>query len=636
MKRNQKSNLNYNRDSNKPKWRIFISGISVLLLFVLVGYKALSLQVLDRDKSFKIAKKQHVSSLNLLPKRGNVLDTNKKYLATSIDTQSIYINPREIKNKEEFAKKISNITSQSYRELLNIVSSNKSFYWLERLASDEKVENIKKLDLKGVGFIQEPKRVYPNSHLLGQVLGFTNIDSKGIEGIEYFFDGILAGQPRKITLKRDARGKKILHSPVDIEETTRGFDIVLTIDSQIQHIVEKELKAGIDKMDGESGMAIVMDPNTGGILSMASYPFFDPNNFSKYAEKVRRNLPVWYSFEPGSTLKIFLIAAALEEKLASINTTYNCENGKRKVGPKVIRDTHPHGVLTVAETMEVSSNICASKIGETIGKKDLYDYLTKFGFGKKIGVDLPGEPNGSLLKANKWGPVELATISFGQGISVTAVQLASALSAIANGGYLMKPYIVKKIINPKGKVIKNNRPEIITKVISYDTSVQVANILEGVVENGTGKKAQIPGYRVGGKTGTAQIPNPNGGGYYKDKYMSSFVGLAPVDDPKLVVVVIVNNPKESTYGGTVAAPIFKSISEKVLFNMGVETRQEFTGNQLMPNFEGKSTRDILRWAQDAGVEIKLNGSGYVIDQFPIPGETIEKGTICSFKLKQKI
>jgi len=636
VKKQNKLHLQYNRDSTKPKWRIYFSTFIVFLLFISVSYKALSLQVLDRDKSFKIAKKQHSSSLTLLPKRGNILDTKGTYLATSIDTTSIYINPRLIKDPKLFATLVSKNTKYPYKKLLSHAFSNKSFIWLDRLANPEVVKKLKELEIKGIGFLQEPKRVYPNDYMFGQVLGFTDIDSKGIEGIEYYLEGILAGKPQKINLKRDARGKQIMYSPVDIEEKTRGFDVELTIDSQIQHIVEKELRTGVEKMGGDAGMALLMEPNTGEILAMASYPFFNPNRFKEFPSKTRRNLPVWYTFEPGSTLKIFLAAAVIEENLANSNTKYDCENGKRKVGPKVIRDSHPHGVLTVAEVIEVSSNICASKIGETIGKKGLHKYLKDFGFGNKLGIDLPGEHRGSLLKTSKWGPVELATISFGQGISVTALQLASSLSSIANGGYLMKPYIVKKITTPSGNIVTNNKPEIIKRVVSYDTALQVSSILEGVVNNGTGKKARISGYSVAGKTGTAQIPNPDTGGYFNDKYMASFVGFAPVNDPKITLIIVVENPRKSYYGGTVSAPIFKSITEKVLFYLNTPTRSGFTGTKLMPNFKGKSTRDILRWADDNKVDVKFNGSGFSTIQTPNAGEIINEDTICSFELRQDI
>ena len=636
IKKQNRLQSQYNRDSKKPKWKIYTSAFIVFLLFLSVGYKALTLQVTNRDKSFKIAKRQHSGSLNLLPKRGNILDRNNRYLATSVDNESIYINPRQIKDPKKFSKTLSEITGFKYKEILSLAVSNKSFVWLSRLAKKDLVEKLKGMEIEGVGFVQEPRRVYPNGHLLGQVLGFTNIDSKGIEGVEYYLNGVLAGKPREIKLKRDARGKQILYTPVDIEESTRGFNIELTVDSQIQHIVEKELNMGIKKMGAESGMAVVMEPDTGEILAMASYPFFNPNRFSEFPESTRRNLPLWYLFEPGSTLKIFLLAAALEEDIVNPNSKYDCENGKRKVGPKVIKDVHPHGVLTVTEAMEVSSNICASKIGENVGKKSLHGYLKQFGFGNKLGVDLPGEPAGLLTNNKKWGPVELATISFGQGISVTSLQLATALSAIANGGYLMKPYIVKRISTSKGTTVEHKKPEVLKRVVSYETASQVGSILQGVVDNGTGKNAKIAGYKIAGKTGTAQIPNSESGGYYKDKYMASFIGFGPVDDPKITVVVVVNNPRESIYGGSVAAPIFKSITEKVLFYLGTPTSNDFTGTKLMPNLKGKSTRDILRWAEETGVEVKFNGSGFVVTQTPEAGETIGKDTVCSFDLRQDI
>ncbi|MGI9533868.1 MAG: peptidoglycan D,D-transpeptidase FtsI family protein, partial [Thermodesulfobacteriota bacterium] len=422
IKKQNRLKSQYNRDSEKPKWKIFTSAFIVFLLFLGVGYKALTLQVTNRDKSFKIAIKQHSGSLNLLPKRGNILDRHNRYLATSVNNDSIFINPRQIKEPKKFSKQVSENTNFKYKQLLAHAVSNKSFLWLKRLADKGLVDKLKEMDIEGIGFIQEPKRVYPNGHLLGQVLGFTNIDSKGIDGIEYYLNGVLVGKPREIKIKKDARGKQMLYTPVDIEESTRGFDIELTIDSKIQHIVEKELSIGIKKMGAESGMALVMQPDSGEILAMASYPFFNPNRINEFPENSRRNLPLWYLFEPGSTLKIFLVAAALEENIVNPNSKYDCENGKRKVGPKVIKDVHPYGVLTVSEVIEVSSNICASKIGENIGKKSFHNYLKDFGFGEKLGVDMPGEPAGILLNNNKWGPVELATISFGQGISVSSLQ----------------------------------------------------------------------------------------------------------------------------------------------------------------------------------------------------------------------
>jgi cell division protein FtsI (penicillin-binding protein 3) len=290
----------------------------------------------------------------------------------------------------------------------------------------------------------------------------------------------------------------------------------------------------------------------------------------------------------------------------------------------------------VAQIVELSSNICASKIAESLGKDRFHSYLKSFGFGEKTEIDLPGESTGRLASSKKWGPVELATLSFGQGISVTAIQLASALSAIANGGYLIKPHTVKEIISPDGRVIQRNEPEIIGRVISYDTAETIKRILEGAVEKGTGKQASTPGYQVAGKTGTAQIPNPETRGYYSNRYLSSFIGFAPVDDPKITLVIVVENPKTSTYGGVVAAPIFRAITEKVLFYMGVPPQKGFVEAKIMPNLRGMSARDILRWAEKEGVKVKLTGSGYVNDQKPRAGERIKEGTVCSVELKQMI
>jgi len=635
-KRNRNQSYQYKKGSKTGKWKIYISAFIIFFSFTTIIYKAFTLQVADRNKSLKIAEKQHFGSFNLLPRRGNILDRNNRYLATNVDTDSVYINPKQIKDPKFFAKKISTNTNFEYKEILALVSSNKSFVWLKRLADEKLVKKLKDLNIEGIGFLKEPKRVYPNEYLLGQVLGFTNIDSKGIEGIEYSMNNVLSGSPQKIRFKKDAKGRQILRTPADLKSSSRGYEIQLTIDSTIQHIVEKELKTGIIKSEAESGMAIAMNPNTGEILAMASYPFFNPNRFAEFPEKYRRNFSIWQMFEPGSTLKVFLVAAALEEGIVESSSTYDCENGKRKIGANIIRDAHPHEVLTVSETIQVSSNICASKIGENVGKANLYSYLRDFGFGKLLGVDLPGESPGILANSRKWGPLELATISFGQGISITSLQLATAMSSIANGGYLMKPYIVKQINSSDGITVKQKRPEAIKKVISYETAMQATSILQSVVESGSGKNAKIDGYKVAGKTGTAQIPDLETGGYYKNKYIASFAGFAPAYEPEITLVVVVHNPKKSIYGGSVAAPIFRSITEKTLFHLEVPADNDFTGEKLMPDLVGKSKRDILKWANQTGVEVKFNGIGFAVSQSPRTGQTIKSDTICSFTLSQDI
>jgi cell division protein FtsI (penicillin-binding protein 3) len=642
MKPKKKSSkrISLGRNLGRPRWKVSIVGGLVLLLFLMVCLKALDLQVLDRERAFTIARKQHQGSSTLLPRRGKILDMNKKELAVNVEVKSVFVNPYAVKNREELAKTLSSKLDIPEKTLERKLSSKSSFVWLDRLVAPEITSELEAMNLDGVGFIEEPKRVYPNGHLMGQVLGFTNIDSNGIEGLEYRYDGLLIGKPGKITLKKDALGRKIVSNPDIVaefdEEKTAGHDIILTVDSQIQHIVERELKDGVDEMGAEQGMAVLLNPETGEVLAMASYPFIDPNKYSDFPIENRRDLPIWYTFEPGSTMKAFLASGALEAKVVTPDTKFNCENGRRKVGAKIIRDVHPYGTISFADVIRVSSNIGASKIGELLGKEKYYSYLKKFGFGDKTGIGLPGESSGRLSNPKSWGKIELATISFGQGVSVTALQLATALSAIANGGYLMKPYIIKEILGPDGTVVRENKPEVKSRVISYDTAQEMTHILEMVVEDGTGKKAAIPGYKVAGKTGTAQIPDPATGGYYSNRFVASFIGFAPADDPKLTLVVIVVAPKKMKYGGSVSGPIFKRIAEKVLFHMGVAPKKELVGARLMPDLSGKSVRDILKWSEKEGVKVKVKGSGYVTGQNPLPGDTIKEGMVCSIELKQNI
>jgi cell division protein FtsI (penicillin-binding protein 3) len=636
MRKKNSKRISLGKDLTKPTWKISIIGTLILSLFALVSVKALDLQILSRERAVNLAKKQHEKSYTLLPKRGRIYDINKKELAINIDTQSIYVNAKDIRDPEVFSKKLSGYLNLPQNAILDKINTKKSFVWIKRLVEPNIIAKIKSDSFKELGFIEEPKRVYPNGTLVGQVIGFTNIDSKGIEGIEFKYDELLTGEPGKINEKKDARGRKIISTPYFLEPSISGYDLVLTIDSQIQHIVEKELREGVENAKADRGMALLMNPETGSILAMASYPFFNPNSYKDFSSDTRRNLPIWFSFEPGSTLKVFILASAMGENKVNAQTKFDCENGRRRVGPAIIRDVHPYGVLTVAQILEKSSNICASKIGETLGRDKLYDRLSSFGFGRQTGIDLSGESSGMMTKSNRWGPVELATISFGQGIAVTSIQIAAALSAIANGGYLVKPYIVEQVISPDGKEVTKNKPEALSKVILYSTAEKITEMMEKVVESGTGKRAAISGYNVAGKTGTAQIPNPKTGGYYGNRYMSSFVGFGPTDNPKLTLVVVVENPKNGSYGGTVAAPIFKGIVEKVLFYLGVPPRTEFVGTKVMPDLHGKSAREILVWSENEGVEVRIKGTGYVTSQEPKAGETIKEGTVCRVELKQAI
>ena len=625
------------KNLKKGRWKFYFTTIFIAGLFVALGYRSFELQVLQSDKFSAGAQKQHSRVYKMPPIRGGLYDRNKKPLATSVWATSIYLNPKKVKNPDKLARAISKPLGISSKKLLSLARSDKPFVWIKRGEDRETAKKIEALGIPGVGFAEEPKRIYPNGSLLGQAIGFTNIDLKGVEGLEYGFEKMLAGKPATARIRTDGRGNRISDALLNAkEQSTKGNDVLLTVDSNIQHITETALAKGIRKMKADRGAVLLMNPQTGEILSMASYPFFDPNRFGEFSQKTRKNLPVWMSFEPGSTLKVFLAATLLEEKMGDENTEYDCENGKQRVGPKVIKDVHEHGILTVSETITYSSNICAWKMGKTLGKKKLHDSLRNFGFGKTVGVDLPGEASGRIQNLRRWGDIELATISFGQGISVTAIQLATALSSIANGGYFMKPYIVKKIVSPDGKVLLEKTPEVLKRVISYDTASTVTEILEQVVENGTGKNARISGYKIAGKTGTAQMPNPETGTYYKNRYLSSFIGFAPADDPRLALVVIVENPRKHTYGGVVAAPIFKSITEKVLFYMRIPPREERFEETVMPDMANKSARAVMKWAEKEEVSVRFIGSGYVVSQYPPSGKKIRRGADCTFTLKQNI
>ncbi len=621
----------------RGKTKFYLVSILITGLFLVLGYRSFELQVLQRDSLSLRAEKQHSRTYKVPAIRGIVYDRNERPLATTIPATSIYLRPGEIKDPHKLSTAISQPLGLSRKKLLGLARSDKPLVWIKRGQDNKTAQKIREMNIPGIGFVEGSKRIYPNGPLLGQVLGFTDIDLKGIEGIEYGFEKILAGEPVTVKIRTDAKGRNlsgISHNPK--RRPTKGNNIVLTVDSKIQHIVEAELEKGIKKMEAERGAALLMNPETGEILAMASYPFFNPNHFSTFPEKVRRNLPVWLSFEPGSTLKAFLAATFIEEKMGDENTRYDCENGSRKIGSNTIRDTRSHGILTVSETIAYSSNICAWKIGETLGKKRLRDSLVNFGFGKKNGVDLPGEATGRIQKLRHWGNIELATISFGQGISVTPIQLATALSSIANGGYVMKPYIVDKVVSPQGKIIMRGRPEVVKRVVSYDTASKITRILEQAVRSGTGTNASIPGYRIAGKTGTAQIPDPETRTYHKDRYISSFIGFAPADDPHLTLVVIVENPRKHTHGGTVAAPIFRSITEKVLFYMGVAPNEKMLEETIMPDMVNKSARAVMKWAEKEEISVRFIGSGYVVSQHPPSGKKIRRGTDCTFTLKQNI
>jgi cell division protein FtsI (penicillin-binding protein 3) len=645
------------------KVRIIFLSCLLSFCFILVLGRMFQLQVLKKEQLYKLAARQQHTQIPLVPKRGTIYDSRGNELAVSIEVDSVYADARKVTEVEKTARELAAILEIDRQELKQRLKNHRSFEWVQRKISPKEVEQIKELRLSGVSFLRENRRFYPNSQLAAHLVGFVGLDSKGLEGIEFQYDALLNGANQVWTTARDALGREIAMGKTSFEKEDHYRNVILTIDKPIQHITETELGRGVEKWGAKGGMAIAMDPWSGKILAMASFPTFNPNQFIQYRSKSWRNRALSDVFEPGSMFKAFLAAAALEEQVVRPSDSFFCENGSYKVYDRTIHDHSKHGYLTFQQIIKFSSNIGASKVGEKMGKERLYRYISAFGFGEKTRIGLPGEGKGIVHHPRYWSPVALDTISFGQGVSVTGVQLATALSAIANGGSLMKPYVVEKITNEKGEVVQSFKPETIRKVISEETARKVRMLLKAATEKGgTGEGAVPAGYEVAGKTGTAQKVDSLMGGYSDDRYVSGFMGFAPADAPKLVVLVIVDEPQGNSYGGVVAAPIFKTIMEKALPSLNVipkgamVVKSEFDstpqreasgpqplideikvgkgmGTVVMPDLTGLSMRKALSRMEGKGLLIKVSGNGKVVDQVPRPGSVIEKGDICFLKFR---
>lgn len=505
-----------------------------------------------------IANKQHNQLVELEPRRGAIYDSNLKLQAFNMSMDSLYAVPTSIKNKEAVINQLLPILGVNRAYLTDRLYRKKAFIWLARKLGPEKSEAIKKLNIKGLGFLKETKRIYPNSYLASHIIGFSGMDNTGLEGVERDFNKYLAGTAGWAIFLRDARLKKLdlwekMVLPVD------GLDLVLTMDEVIQYIAERELDKVFRSFHAKSASIIVMDPHTGRILAMANRPSYDLNNHSEASKDSMRNRAICDLFEPGSVFKIVTASAALEEKKVAEEDTFFCENGAYKIGGRILHDHMPHGMLTFRQVIEESSNIGTVKVASLLGADTLYRYLRGFGFGSKLGIDLSGEISGMIKPVRLWSKTSITAIPIGQEVGVTALQLASAISVIANGGQLMKPYIVDSVRKPQGEIIKQNKPALIRKVISVDTAMRIKKILTGVIEEGTGKLAKVSGFSAAGKTGTAQKLEANGA-YSHTKFVASFIGFAPAEDPLLTIVVMVDEPHGSYFGGVVAAPVFQKVA----------------------------------------------------------------------------
>ena len=553
---------------HRTRLRSGIVGASFMIALLIISAQAIRLHVFKGAWLSERAAQEYERAMVVQGKRGAITDRNGNPLAVSIDSPSIAVYPRRIGNRRAAAAALAKELAQSSTSIYEKLNPKRSFVWIKRQATPRQADGVAALGLTGIDFIPEHTRVYPGKNLAAQLVGFSGIDGHGLEGLEFYFNASLKGTEKEITVIEDALGRRFegVGIPADLGE---GNSVVLTIDRNIQHLTQKALEASVTEFDAASGMAVVMAPASGEVLALAHYPFFNPNHYGHFKRELWRNRAITDSFEPGSTMKMFSAAAAIDSGICSPSTIFYCENGEYRIGRNIIHDTKSHGWLSLQQIVKYSSNIGSVKMAEKLGPRQLYAYLTAFGFGQRSGITCPGETSGSLSSFNTWSTIDTGAISFGQGISVSAIQLITAASAIANGGVLMKPLLVKAIVDRNGQTIKQFSPEPVRRVISSQTAATMRRILKSVItEGGTGVNAALQGYSVCGKTGTAQKIDKSGT-YAKGKYLSSFLGFAPADQPELAVLVIVDEPKKQDYGGIVAAPAFRQIALDTLSYLNI-------------------------------------------------------------------
>ena len=611
--------------------------IAIFLLAIII--KVFYIQVFQYNKLNNLAESLWSRNLPITADRGQILDRNGKVLATNITTTTLVLIPNQIKNKEEVSTKIAEILGVDYNAIYEHASKRSSIERVHpegRQLSYDVAKKISDLNYDGVYLLKESKRYYPYNEVLSHTLGFVGIDNQGLSGIELEYNDYLTGTDGAIKYFSDGKGNKLELSEV-YEEPISGMDIALTIDIDIQLAIENELNNVVAKYNPDQALILAMDPNSGEILGMSSRPTFDSNNYKTATQEViNRNLPIWMTYEPGSTFKIITLAASLEEKTINIFNDHYHDGGSIHVDGARIKcwKAGGHGSQTFLQVVENSCNPGFVVMGQKLGKETLFKYINDFGFGKKTGIDLNGESSGIMFKESQVGPVELATTSFGQGISVTPIQQVTGVSAAINGGTLYKPYIVKRILEPETKttIVENTKQEV-RKVISEETSSLVRHTLESVVANGTGHNAYIENYRVGGKTGTAQ--KVDNGKYMVGNYIVSFIGFMPADNPKIVVYVAIDNPKGITqYGGTVSAPIAKNILKEAAGILNIEPTtegmpKEYTWMDIkynkLPSVEGMTLKDAKKTLK--GYKIEITGSGdKVIYQEPLANTYVQEGS----------
>ncbi|MCD6170256.1 MAG: PASTA domain-containing protein [Candidatus Latescibacteria bacterium] len=638
--------------------KLYFVALIIVIVWLFLTNRLIHIQLLNGKTYLRKSKRQSEQRISLRGKRGNILDRNGVSLAVDISARSLAANPMEIEHPAKVAACLSTLTEKPESLFLRRLKHKGSFVWLVRKLDWKVARRLDSLNLTEIREIEEAKRNYPLGSVAGQLIGGTDVDNRGIEGVEFAFDKYLQSSTGWAISGVDAWGRKLSIFGNSPKGARDGLNVVLTIDSRYQAIAEEELEAAVRRFEAKAATALIMNPKTGEVLAMASVPSYDPNHPASCNPGNRKNRAIRDCFEPGSIFKVVAISAVLEEGLRNPTDLIFCENGKMKLAGGTIHDWHSYGWLTLKDVIKHSSNIGAIKIAQAVGEKRFYHYIRAFGFGTRTGIGLPGEAKGIVHHPSSWSKRSLATIAIGQEISATPLQLATAYCAIANGGYLMKPYVLKAISSKDGKLIKEQSPEVVRKVVSEKTARTVTEILCDVVESGTGVEAKIEGFSVAGKTGTAQKSRQNGRGYDPQKVICSFVGFLPAEEPQLLCLVSIDEPQKNHWAGQVAAPTFNRIISRILslndcpirgksVTLAVRTdslisspleiqiknqsrayENQRDGGHLMPRVTGMSLREAVDLLHRQRIEVKIVGTGVVRRQIPPAGVKVKAGTVC--------
>jgi cell division protein FtsI (penicillin-binding protein 3) len=661
----------------------------LLLWMFVIGARLIQLQVHQHDELASRARNQQLSSIETAATRGQVLDRQGRELARSLDTESFFADPGEIQNVDATAGRIASITGQDRADLARRLSdaqaANKKFVWIVRRVEMERAGKLDALELEGVYSRREPKRYYPNDSLAAHVLGFVGTDEVGLGGVEQYYNEKIRGEAGKVFLEVDRDRRPFESYEV---QPHPGQTVVLTIDQVIQYRTEKALSDAVARTQAKSGTAIVMDPRTGEILALANAPTFDPNQPASDSAQARANGALQNIYEPGSTFKVVAYSAAIEKGLVKPDDKIDCQMGQITVAGRLIHDHKPYGVLTIADALAQSSNVGAIKLGLLVGNETMYEYMKKLGFGSRTGIDLAGESPGILRALNRWQPASIGSLAMGQEVGVTPLQMAAAYSVLANNGSWVKPHVVRELRSPDGTVTYQAKIES-RNVLRAETTSALRNMLEGVTLRGTAKRAQLDGYTAAGKTGTAQKIDPRTRAYSATKFIGSFVGFAPVSNPAVVIIVVIDEPLGAYHGGDIAAPVFREIAEQILPDLNVtpdtelksppaqiaevskpsprqvaaaETTiaereatlpkvvaaQSFSGRRsevvftvatrhaaLMPDLRGQSVRDVARMCAQLGLRLEARGEGLATQQNPAAGVEIDSGQIVRVEFSRR-